>query len=174
MGGLGVEERSLGLDQLRSADEVFLTSSVMGVVPVSAVEDSEFEPGEWTERIDGRVESIGREMTHFDRKLTQGSESVQQAFRSMVGTVDRLEEKLWYLAHYPWTFVRPPRGPDAQALEREWRRALIARHYRELHGELMQAQQEFKPNDRSDQVRLDRIRQALRDLDAVLVKQAPK
>lgn len=129
---------------------------------------------EWTERIDGRVEAIGREMTYFDRKLTQGSESVRQAFHGMVGTADGLEEKLWYLSAYPWTVVRTPTGPDAQALDREWRRALMGRHYRELRSELEAAEKEFKPADQSDKVRQERIRQALQELDAFLPKKEPK
>jgi hypothetical protein len=129
---------------------------------------------EWTERIDSKVEAIGREMTHFDRKLTQGSESVRQAFHGMVGTADRLEEKLWYLSAYPWSFVRSPAGPVAQALDREWRRALLGRHFRELRSELETAEKEFKPGDRSDQERHERIRQALRELDAFLPKAEAK
>jgi hypothetical protein len=129
---------------------------------------------EWTERIDGRVEAIGREMTYFDRKLTQGSESVRQAFHGMVGTADGLEEKLWYLSAYPWTVVRTPTGPDEQALDREWRRALLGRHYRELRSELEAAEKEFKPGDQSDKVRQERIRQALQELDAFLPKKEPK
>jgi hypothetical protein len=123
---------------------------------------------EWTERIDGRVEAIGREMTHFDRKLTQGSESVRQTFKGMVGSVDGFEEKLWYLANYPWTFVRPPRGGQGQSLDLAWRKALMRRHYDELRNELEMAKREFKPGDSSDKVRLERIRQALRGLDAFL------
>lgn len=129
---------------------------------------------EWTERIDSKVEAIGREMTHFDRKLTQGSESVRQAFHGMVGTADRLEEKLWYLSAYPWCFVRSPAGPEAAALDREWRRALMGRHYRELRDELEAAAKEFKPSDRSDQERLERLQQAMRELDAFLPRAETK
>ncbi len=129
---------------------------------------------EWTERIDGRVEAIGREMTHFDRTLTQGSESVRQAFQGMVMTADRLEEKLWYLSAYPWSFVRTPSGPEAAALDREWRRVLLGRHFRELRSELGVAEKEYKPGDRSDQTRQERIRQALQELDAFVPAAEPK
>ena len=129
---------------------------------------------EWTERIDGRVVAIGREMTHFDRKLTQGSESVRQAFAGMVGAIDGFEEKLWYLANYPWTFVRAPRGEDGAKLDRAWRKALLARHYRELRKELELAKSEYEPADSSDRMRLKQIQQALAELDAFLSVQSPK
>ena len=170
----GVEEGHRKLASVREeADETLrsLARAVQrhkGQIP-NTIRDAR----EWTERIDDKVEAIGREMTRFDRTLTQGSESVRQSFQGLLATADRLEEQFWYLAAYPWSFVRAPAGPEAAALDREWRRALLGRHFRELRGELEAAEKEFKPADRSDQVRQERIRQALQELDA-FVPAGPK
>ncbi len=48
--GLAVEERPLPLDVLRTADEVFITSSTRDVFPVHAVDDRELPPGSVTAR----------------------------------------------------------------------------------------------------------------------------
>ena len=48
--GLAVEERALPLDVLRTADEVFITSSTRDVLAVHAVDDRELTPGPVTAR----------------------------------------------------------------------------------------------------------------------------
>lgn len=48
--GLPVEERALPLDVLRTADEVFITSSTRDVFPVHAVDDRSLAPGPVTAR----------------------------------------------------------------------------------------------------------------------------
>ncbi len=44
-GGVPVQERAVPLDVLRTADEVFITSSTRDVMPVHAVDDRRLEPG---------------------------------------------------------------------------------------------------------------------------------
>jgi 4-amino-4-deoxychorismate lyase len=46
-----VEVRALGLDDLREAEEVFLTNSIIGIWPVSAVEDRPYRRGALTCRL---------------------------------------------------------------------------------------------------------------------------
>jgi branched-chain amino acid aminotransferase len=48
--GLAVEERALPLEVLRTADEVFITSSTRDVLAVHAVDDRELRPGSVTAR----------------------------------------------------------------------------------------------------------------------------
>jgi branched-chain amino acid aminotransferase len=48
--GLTVEERALSLDVLRTADEVFITSTTRDVLAVHAVDDRRLEPGPVTAR----------------------------------------------------------------------------------------------------------------------------
>jgi branched-chain amino acid aminotransferase len=48
--GLTVEERALPLDVLRTADEVFITSTTRDVLAVHAVDDRRLEPGPVTAR----------------------------------------------------------------------------------------------------------------------------
>jgi len=128
------------------------------------------EAREWTENIDGRVETITREMTRFDRELVQGFTSVRQAVEGLRVSADAWEEKLWVMAHYPEAVLRPPRGLEGLAMNIEWRRALMGRHYRELRRELEAARREFKPADRSDQARAGRIAQILQDMDEYLLR----
>ena len=47
---MAVDERPLPLDVLRTADEVFITSSTRDVFPVHAVDDREMAPGPVTAR----------------------------------------------------------------------------------------------------------------------------
>ncbi len=50
--GLPAQTKNLTLDCLRTADEVFLTNSVRGIIPVRAVDGREFEaPGPWTKTL---------------------------------------------------------------------------------------------------------------------------
>jgi ABC-type transporter Mla subunit MlaD len=123
---------------------------------------------EWTGSVVGQVETIDREMTHFDRQLTQGMESVREALQGLRAVADGMEEKLWYLAHHPWAFVDPPRGLAGLALDVEWRTALMRRHYAELRGELAGAQKGFQPRDASDQARANRIAEILQEMDRFL------
>jgi para-aminobenzoate synthetase/4-amino-4-deoxychorismate lyase len=44
--GVGVREEPLEMEQLLSADEVFLTGSVRGVEPVASIDDNRVSPGE--------------------------------------------------------------------------------------------------------------------------------
>ena len=61
---VGIEQRetSIHLDDLHATDEVFITSSVRGIVPVSQIDDLEFgPPGPVTKRLyDGYAERIER------------------------------------------------------------------------------------------------------------------
>jgi branched-chain amino acid aminotransferase len=62
--GLPAEERSLDLDALRQADEVFLTNSVVGLRPVAAVSecwDGRGVPGRITEALSKRYGALVRE-----------------------------------------------------------------------------------------------------------------
>jgi hypothetical protein len=123
---------------------------------------------EWTENITDRVTSIDRQMTHFDRELTQGTESVRQMLQALRELAENVEERLWYLANYPWTVASPPRGLEGLALHGEWRKALMTRHYRELRDELARARKEYQPRDASDQARVNRIDRALTEMDQFL------
>jgi ABC-type transporter Mla subunit MlaD len=128
------------------------------------------EAREWTEKIDGRVETITRGMTRFDQELVQGFASVRQALEGLRVSADDWEEKLWFMAHYPEAVLRRPQGLAGLAMNLEWRRALMGRHYRELRRELEAARREFKPADRSDQARAGHIAEILRDMDAYLLR----
>jgi len=53
-----VEVRSLDLDDLREAEEVFLTNSIIGIWPVSAVEDRPYRLGALTRRLQDLLKDL--------------------------------------------------------------------------------------------------------------------
>jgi len=53
-----VQVRSLGLDELRGADEVFLTNSLIGIWPVNAFEDRAYPLGALTRRLQERLANL--------------------------------------------------------------------------------------------------------------------
>lgn len=55
----GVQVRDLALDELRSAQEVFLASSVRGILPVQAVGDKVFAPGPVARAMQGYWRALG-------------------------------------------------------------------------------------------------------------------
>ena len=123
---------------------------------------------EWTERVAGKVDQIDRWMTDSDRSLTQSFESVRQTLEGLRQVADGLEEKSWYMARHPWAITQPPPDALGQALDAEWRKDLMARHFRELRGELDRALTQLKTKDPSDQARLNRVQQILQDMDGFL------
>jgi hypothetical protein len=125
---------------------------------------------EWTRSFARQVDRIDRWMTQSDRSLTQGLESTRQTLQGMRSTFDVLEEKLWFLAHKPWAAFRPATGAEGLEASTDYRRALMARHYRELRRELATARKRFKAEDASDQARITRVDQILAELDDYLRK----
>jgi 4-amino-4-deoxychorismate lyase len=53
-----VQVKSLGLDDLRVADEVFLTNSIIGIWPVIAIEDRPYRKGALTHRLQELLEDL--------------------------------------------------------------------------------------------------------------------
>jgi 4-amino-4-deoxychorismate lyase len=53
-----VEVRALGLHDLKKADEVFLTNSIIGIWPVNAVEDQSYRRGTLTCRLQEMLKDL--------------------------------------------------------------------------------------------------------------------
>jgi hypothetical protein len=128
---------------------------------------------EWTDRIASRVDGIDRWMTHSERTLTQGFASVRQTLQGLRAQGDDFEEKMWYLHHYPWALIQPPRDMEGFALDTFRRKDLLARHYEELRGELDRARKALKPSDSSDQARVARINQIIQEVEPFLLAPLP-
>ncbi|MCZ7645115.1 MAG: hypothetical protein M5U26_07495 [Planctomycetota bacterium] len=152
------------LEDLKKAAE--LTREYKGRIPVMVKDTRSF-----LERISGRVENIERTMTRADRTLREGILSTRQLMQGLSETADGLEEKFWYLGHYPWAAIQPPRGPEGYVMDAEWRRDLMAWHYGILRGVLEEARREFKPQDASDTSRVERITRILGETDAFLLQE---
>lgn len=123
---------------------------------------------EWTRSFSRQVDKVDRWMTQSDRSLTQGIESTRQTLQGMRATFDTLEERLWFLAHKPWAAFRPPAGAEGLEASSDYRRALMARHYRELRNELAMARKRFRVEDASDRARIARVDQIMAELDDYL------
>jgi len=54
--GLAVTERRVTPDDVRSADELFLSNSLIGLWPIRVFEDRRLPPGPLTERIQTRLD----------------------------------------------------------------------------------------------------------------------
>lgn len=131
------------------------------------------EAREWTERIQGRVVMIESWMTESERYMQESFASARGSFQDMRGTADSLEEKTWYLAHYPWALTATIDPQQGQMLDLEWRKQLLKRHYEALRNELNRARSDTKSSDPSDQARLARIQQVVQEMDAFLGTGAP-
>ncbi len=124
---------------------------------------------EWSEKMRAQVDTIDRVMIRSDRLLTQGFENTRQTLQGLRATFDGLEQKLWFLAKYPWLGFKMPGGAVGYVYFNEWRIAMVTRHYRELRGEVEKARKQFKAQDASDQARIDRINQIVRMMDDYLL-----
>ncbi len=124
---------------------------------------------EFARRITGRVESIERAMVRADRTLREGISSTRSLFQGLSETADSLEEKFWYLGHYPYAALQTVRGPEGAAMDAEWRRDLMRWHFDNLRGTLEEARREIKPGDPSDQQRMQRVQAILGEMDRYLL-----
>lgn len=63
--GMPIEERDLGVDELRVADEVWISSSTREVMPVTRLDDRAVgrgRPGDWWHRVDAAYQDIKAEL----------------------------------------------------------------------------------------------------------------
>jgi len=120
---------------------------------------------EWTERVAGRVEMIDSWMTDSERYIKEGMASARQTFQGLIQTAERLEERMWYLAQYPWAVTKNFTREEGLYLDTQWRKALVTRHYKELRDELEALRKSIKLKDASDQARLSRVQQVVDELD---------
>ncbi|MCW8131281.1 MAG: hypothetical protein KIS92_13110 [Planctomycetota bacterium] len=126
------------------------------------------EAREWTVSINGRVTMVENWMTESDRYMRESFASARTTFQGLRGTADALEEKTWYLANYPWAMTAPMDPNEGMGLDLAWRKALLARHYRELRNELVAIQASIGSSDPSDRARLARVSQVVQEMDAFL------
>ena len=64
-----IEVATLYPEQLQCASELFLSSSVRGVVPVAALDERRLTPGPWTRRLQGLWQAMATDVMAFDGKV---------------------------------------------------------------------------------------------------------
>lgn len=123
----------------------------------------------FTEDVRERVEQIDRGMSEADATLTQGVQGIKQQLKGLQELADVLETKSWLLTNYPYAALSEPgRVDEGIFYDSEHKRALMARHFKELKSELAVVQSGSKAADTSDKSRLDRIAALAAELETYL------
>lgn len=123
---------------------------------------------QFTDRFEPSVARLDNIFTRADDQMDKGIESTRTAIQGYVISGENLQQVLFRIKTWPWSFAHPPEPVDEASMGLAWKTDVIRREYAELRGELQRVRDEIAPVETSDKARMQHVRDLIGESDDFL------